>query len=76
MDPIRPMLGTAKRRRYTTAAGVVRAPLNVDAMDSSLRTFFRSLADYTVGTVIVVAQLAMADRRQRQVPALASGARR
>ena len=76
MDSIRSLLGTSKRSRYMTAAGVVRAALNVDAMDSPVRTFFRSLADYTVGTVIVMAQLALADRRQRQVPALASGSRR
>ena len=45
-------------------------------MDSPIRSFFRSLADYTVGTAIVVAQLALADRRMRQVPALAAGPRR
>jgi hypothetical protein len=44
-------------------------------MDSPLRSFFRTLADYTVGTAIVVAQLALADRRNRHVPALASGRR-
>jgi hypothetical protein len=48
----------------------------MSTMDSPLRTLFRTVADYTVGTVIVVAQLAIADRRQRQVPALAAGARR
>ncbi|HTJ47383.1 MAG TPA: hypothetical protein VL463_35030 [Kofleriaceae bacterium] len=45
-------------------------------MDSPVRTFFRSLADYTVGTVIVVAQLALFDRRGRGVPALAAASRR
>jgi hypothetical protein len=44
-------------------------------MDSPLRTFFRTLADYTVGTVIVMAQLAIADRR-RPVPALAAATRK
>jgi hypothetical protein len=44
-------------------------------MDSPVRSLFRTLADYTVGTAIVVAQLALADRRRRQVPALASGRR-
>ena len=45
-------------------------------MDSPIRSFFRTFADYTVGTAIVIAQLALADRRTRQVPALASGSRR
>ena len=45
-------------------------------MDSPIRSFFRTLADYTVGTAIVVAQLALADRRGRQLPALASASRR
>jgi hypothetical protein len=44
-------------------------------MDSPFRSFFRTLADYTVGTAIVMAQLALADRR-RPVPALASGSRK
>jgi hypothetical protein len=43
-------------------------------MDSPFRNLFRTLADYTVGTAIVVAQLALADRRARR-PALASGRR-
>ena len=44
-------------------------------MDSPVRSLFRTFADYTVGTAIVVAQLALADRRRRQVPALAAGRR-
>jgi hypothetical protein len=44
-------------------------------MDSPIRSLFRTIADYTVGTAIVVAQLALADRRARQLPALASGRR-
>ena len=48
---------------------------NVNPMDSPIRTVFRTIADYTVGTVIVFAQLALADRMRRHVPALASGKR-
>jgi len=70
------VLRTTKRTRYTPAALVLRAPSKLGTMDSPVRTFFRSLADYTVGTVIVVAQLALFDRRGRGVPALAAGARR
>ena len=69
------MLSPTKRSRYFHAALVLRAPLNVSTMDSPLRTFLRTLADYTVGTVIVVAQLAMADRR-RPMPALAAATRK
>jgi hypothetical protein len=65
-----------KPTRYTTAVDVVRAAVIVSIMDSPVFNLFRSLADYTVGTVIVVAQLALADRRQRPMAALASGARR
>jgi hypothetical protein len=56
-----------------TDKGSLPASLKVMIMDSPFRTFFRTLADYTVGTAIVVAQLALADRRAR--PALASGRR-
>ena len=42
-------------------------------MDAPIR-LLRTFADYTVGTLIVVAQLALADRRRAQ-PALASGRR-
>ena len=52
---------------------MVRAPLKLDTMDSPVRTLFRSLADYTVGTAIVMAQLALFDRRRRSMPALATG---
>lgn len=76
MDRAPGVLRPTKRSRYTGAAFVLRAPLNVNIMDSPLRSFFRTVADYTVGTVIVVAQLALADRRGRALPALASGARR
>ena len=58
-----------------TDKGSLRASLKLVHMDSSIRSFFRTLADYTVGTAIVVAQLALADRRGRSVPALASGRR-
>jgi hypothetical protein len=42
-------------------------------MDAPFR-LFRTFADYTLGTLIVVAQLTLADRR-RVTPALASGRR-
>ena len=42
-------------------------------MDAPLR-LFRTFADYTVGTLIVVAQLALVDRR-RVTPSLAAGRR-
>jgi hypothetical protein len=42
-------------------------------MDAPIR-MLRTVADYTVGTLIVVAQLAFADRR-RTAPALAAGRR-
>ena len=64
-----------KRSRYSGALVVVRAALILSTMESPLRSFFRTLADYTVGTAIVVAQLALADRR-RPLPALAGGARK
>jgi hypothetical protein len=56
-----------------TDKGSLPRSFKVKIMDSPFRTFFRTLADYTVGTAIVVAQLALADRRVR--PALASGRR-
>lgn len=75
MQPDSGVLSPTIRTRYTRAAFVLRAPPNVNTMDSPLRTFFRTLADYTVGTVIVMAQLAIADRR-RPVPALAAATRK
>ena len=70
------MFDHRKHTRYTRALRTFRTPLKMTTMDSPIRSFFRTLADYTVGTAIVVAQLALADRRTRQFPALASGSRR
>jgi len=60
-----------KLTRYTGGALVIRASAKVDSMDTTIGSWIRTLADYTVGTAIVMVQLAFADRRRR-APALPS----
>jgi len=48
---------------------VIPGAFKVDSMDTRIGSWLRTLADYTVGTAIVMVQLTLADRRRR-APAL------
>jgi hypothetical protein len=61
-----------KLTRYTSAVLVIPAAVKVDSMDTRIGSWLRTLADYTVGTAIVMVQLTLADRRRR-APALPGG---